>query len=390
MPGNANEAAAGLRACTEAGRAVAIGHAEIADDAALRLSTAALQGVRVFAPEDLFITVGAGMTVADVQAFLAEHGLQAAMAAPWPGTTVGGLIAANINGPVRIRYGSLRDNLLCANVALADGRVIRAGRPLVKNVAGYDLPKVFIGSWGTLGLITDVTLKLMPLPRVRRTLVAPVADLGAGLRLADIVRTQALIVAGIMLVRAANVPGLTGEGYALLYTAEGMAEDVDDELDAVTAAMRRAGAALVMETELSASMAWQRFLNQKSRPDDEQALLVRLGVPVTALAEVLAQAATYKAPESHLLIDCTAGHVYAAPVTKTPLAPAAARTWLNALRQPALRHGGYAIMQAAGADYQELDRWGYRPTSMGLMRRLKQRWDPAGILNPGLFVIGNG
>ncbi len=104
------------------------------------------------------------MTVADVQAVLAERGLQAAVAAPWPSATVGGLIAANINGPARMRYGSLRDNLLCATVALADGRVIHAGRPLVKNVAGYDLPKVFVGSWGTLGLLTDVTLKLTPLP----------------------------------------------------------------------------------------------------------------------------------------------------------------------------------------------------------------------------------
>ena len=388
-PGDANEAAAGLRACTEAGRAVAIGHAVLAGDAALRLSTAALQGVRVFAPEDLFITVGAGMTVADVQAVLAERGLQASVAAPWPSATVGGLIAANINGPARMRYGSLRDNLLCATVALADGRVIRAGRPLVKNVAGYDLPKVFVGSWGTLGLLTDVTLKLTPLPRVRRTLVAPVADLADGLALADVARAQALVSAGIVLVHAADVPGLAGDGLALLYTAEGMAEDVEEELDGVTAALRRAGASLVAETGLSAGMAWQRFLREQSRPEDEQALLVRLGVPVTALAETLAQAVAHKAQESHLLVDCAAGFVHATPAAAAPLAPAAAGAWLNALRQPALRHGGYASIQVAGADYQELDRWGYRPTGMGLMRRLKQRWDPQGILNPGLFVVGN-
>ena len=136
-------------------------------------------------------------------------------------------------------------------------------------------------------------------------------------------------------------------------------------------------------------MAWQRFLREQSRPQDEQALLVRLGVPVTTLAETLAQAAAHKAIEGGLLVDCAAGLVYATPAAAAPLAPAAARAWLNALRQPALRHGGYASIQVAGADYQELDRWGYRPTGMGLMRRLKQRWDPQGILNPGLFVVGN-
>ena len=74
------------------------------------------------------------------------------------------------------KYGGWRDNLLCTTVALADGRVIRAGRPVVKNVAGYDLPKVFVGSQGTLGLLCDVTLKLSPLPRQRRTVTVRVKD----------------------------------------------------------------------------------------------------------------------------------------------------------------------------------------------------------------------
>ncbi|MDQ7028410.1 MAG: FAD-binding oxidoreductase [Ardenticatenia bacterium] len=97
-----------------------------------------------------------------LQQRLAEVGMQVALASPWPDATVGGLVAANLNAPLRLRYGAIRDNVLCATVALADGRVIRAGRPVVKNVAGYDLPKVFVGSCGTLGVLTDVTLKLIP------------------------------------------------------------------------------------------------------------------------------------------------------------------------------------------------------------------------------------
>src|SRR5690606_16540709 len=107
--------------------------------------------------------------------------MQAPLASPWEGTTIGGLVATNLNSPQRLRYGALRDMVMAMTVALADGRVIRAGRPVVKNVAGYDLPKLFIGSHGTLGLLTDVTLKLSPLPRARRTLALPVADLPQGM-----------------------------------------------------------------------------------------------------------------------------------------------------------------------------------------------------------------
>ncbi len=83
------------------------------------------------------------------------------LVSPWPTATIGGLIAANVNAPLRMRYGAIRDLVLCATVVLADGRVLRTGRPVIKNVAGYDLTKAFVGSHGTLGLITDVTLKLV-------------------------------------------------------------------------------------------------------------------------------------------------------------------------------------------------------------------------------------
>ena len=91
------------------------------------------------------------------------------LASPWNESTLGGIVATNFNAPLRMRYGALRDLVLTATVALPNGRVIRAGRPLVKNVAGYDISKLFVGSYGTLGVITDVTLKLAPLPRARQS-----------------------------------------------------------------------------------------------------------------------------------------------------------------------------------------------------------------------------
>ncbi len=100
-----------------------------------------------------------------MQAELARDKLWVPLVSPWPEATIGGIVATNFNAPLRMRYGAVRDLVLAATVVLPDGRVIRAGRPVVKNVAGYDLPKLFVGSYGTLGLLTDVSLKLAPLPR---------------------------------------------------------------------------------------------------------------------------------------------------------------------------------------------------------------------------------
>jgi glycolate oxidase subunit GlcD len=152
----------------------------------LYISTRELRGVHAFAPDDLYVTVGAGTPLAELAEFLAEHGFQAPLAAPWPDATVGGLLAMNLNPPQRMRYGGWRDNVLAVKAALPDGRVIRAGRPVVKNVAGYDLAKLFVGSQGSLGVMTEVTLKLTPLPRTaadapgRRRRRAARHPLGAG------------------------------------------------------------------------------------------------------------------------------------------------------------------------------------------------------------------
>ena len=203
---------------------------------AVRLTTENMRGVVKFAPEDLYVTVGAGTPLAELQAFLGDQQLQVAVCSPWPDATAGGLAAANVNGPQRMKYGGWRDNLLCATVALADGRVIRAGRPVVKNVAGYDLPKVFVGSHGTLGLICDVTLKLAPLPRQRRTIVVPVADPAVGLAWAQATAAIWLATAGVVLAQGVAMPGAPAAPWLLAMTLEGLPEDVAEEEQALRCA----------------------------------------------------------------------------------------------------------------------------------------------------------
>ena len=133
------------------------------------LDTTRLTGVRQHSWQDLTATVGAGATWADLQHALAAHNQQVALDPLWPETaTVGGILATNDSGPMRLKYGSLRDLVIGMTIVLADGTIAHSGGKVVKNVAGYDLHKLMIGAFGTLGVITEVTFRLHPIPAATR------------------------------------------------------------------------------------------------------------------------------------------------------------------------------------------------------------------------------
>ncbi|MCL4859236.1 MAG: FAD-binding protein [Caldilineaceae bacterium] len=380
-PANAEGAAAGLVALAQVGKRVRIGSSAGVLGADVQLITANLGGVLEYAQNDLYITVGAGMTVAEMQRYLSQHNMQAPLAAPWPDATVGGLAAANLNAPLRMRYGALRDVVIAATVALADGRVIRAGRNVVKNVAGYDLPKLFVGSHGTLGLVTDVTLKLIPQARASRTLAIPLTQLAQGLAWAGELMPRLLATAGLILAPGELVAPGPQAPYYLLATVEGAPDDVAAELAELHAALASLGAPAAIELESpTCTQVWASFIAGAG----EDALLVRAGVPPKTLPPFMAQAAP-AARDGRWLIDAGNGFAYAAIATADATEAA---SWLAALREPALAAGGYAIaLQTPVTLRGRIDPWGYRPAALHLMRGLKARWDPAGILNPGGFVV---
>lgn len=410
-PANVEDAARLLAQCTRAGRRVYI-TGKTSEELArmegpldsITLSTSDLRGIITYAPEDMYISAGAGTPLAEVQTFLAEHGQQVPLASPWPGATIGGLVAANMNAPLRMRYGAIRDLLLCATVALADGRVIRAGRPVIKNVAGFDLVKLFVGSHGTLGLLSDLTLKFTAQPRSRRSLVIPVDDLRYGLLYARELYPLSLVASAILLVTRdsllrfiqnkqgkldksiQDVQGaLEGCPYTLLYTAEGLAEDVQAELQQVRETLRsqqRAGIDAKEPIEIdgmSGTDLWSDFLGQAAN-----SIHVRAAVPVRDLPSYVQDQSSLLAA-APFLVDFAGGFVYCLlPAQEGDLV----MKTVEQLRAPALQAGGYAVVTHVPPAWPEmLDRWGYRPETLDVMRELKARWDPAGILNPGGFVI---
>lgn len=389
-PESPEDAAETLRAFIDAGKSVRIRgggtKSALLPPADAVLSTECLSGIRALAPEDLYVTVGAGMRLEDLQSVLREHRMWAPLASPWSAATIGGIIAANANAPLRMRYGGIRDMLLAATIALPDGRVARIGRPVVKNVAGYDLHRVHVGAHGTLGLLCDVTLKLAPLPRARVTVIAMPRRIAQALDIGATLAQQSLIASAVLALEIADGGGwlsalsvtLDRRPTTLLaYTAEGLAEDVMAELAAVRAALRGAGIPAVQISAPSGSDLWGAFISATQADD----LLVRVGVAPKDIRAFM-QRAGFGGKESYLT-DLAAGQVYVrAPAPH----PDDATRILDRLRTAARTLNGYAIVLAAPARAR-LDRWGYTPDALDRMQEMRRRWGAGGLLNPGAFIV---
>jgi glycolate oxidase subunit GlcD len=360
-----------------------------AGETAFVLRTAGMNEIKAFAPQDLYVTAGAGMTLEELQASLARQGMWLPAASPWPAASLGGLLAANLNAPLRMRYGGLSDQVLAMTVALGDGRLLRLGRPVVKNVAGYDLARLLVGSFGTLGLIAEITLKVAPLPRRRRSLLVPVENLEQGLAWGQRCLPLALVASSVLLSRGLPLPAVSQAPYWLSYTAEGLAEDVEAELELVRAALRAEKAPEPIQVEdFAGTQLWRLLLGETLRAR----VKIRCGLPPKDLAayvqsqtQALSQAGVGLRPAPTILLDFASGLLYAAADIENL---GEAQAWVDRLRQAALRLGGYTLVAELPAEWDgRLERSGYRPDTLPLMRAVKALWDPAGILNPGAFIV---
>jgi D-lactate dehydrogenase (cytochrome) len=384
IPESDEEAAAGLQAAQGAGLRVVIGGgngpaAPVPPDSedTVWLSTEKLRGVVSYAPDDLYVTAQAGTPLAELQESLAKDGLWVPLVSPWAESTLGGLLSTNLNSPQRMRYGAIRDLVMGVRVVLPDGRRLRYGRPVVKNVAGYDMAKLFIGAYGTLGLITEATLRLVPLPRARRNLLLSVDDFSSGLSLGQSLLDLSLVASAVLLCAGPSRPAeIPASRYLLVFTAEGHPQDVAAELSAARAVLEEAGSGDIHETDgLAGVDLWAELL----RGSDTYA---RIGLPPKELTGYLeANGSALNGDDTSHVVDFASGLIYLHP---------SGMEQVQALRQAALELGGYAVVTSPNGeanDGRELGLWGYTPETLSLMRRLKEQWDPGGCLNPGLFQV---
>jgi len=376
------------------GIAMSLGNTPRRYDIALSLSR--LNQVVEYEPSDLTATVQAGKTLADFQRHLAEHGQSLALDPPSPQeATIGGILAVNASGPSRHAYGTARDLILGMRAVQADGRIIKAGGRVVKNVAGYDLSRLFIGSLGTLGIIVEASFRLAPMPRAERTAVVSLPSAQEAWRFAA--QTANFGLRAVELLNAGalrQVPGLAeaaADGYALVLAATGEPAAVERSLKEMGELSQRAATASLAEVDESAQDQLWQAIASLARPSPTNAALVCkaavLPSQVPTLSEQIETMRRELAFEPLLVSHLTAGIVYSAwplPQDEGVQRPLDLAT---TLRQAVARLRGSLVVEACPLALKEkIDVWGEPAADFPLMRRLKEQFDPQGILNPGRFL----
>ncbi len=339
----------------------------------LVLSTTKLNRVIDHAYEDQTVTVQAGCTIAALQSKLAEHGQRLALDVLWPDkATVGGVIAANDSGALRFRYGSVRDLLLGVTTVLPNGTIARSGGKVVKNVAGYDLPKLLTGSMGTLGVITEATFRVHPLPRETRTLSFIFPDLIKANRLiVDIMGST--LVPGAMQLRCGT--SSTPQVDILL---EGISAGIDAQTEGCIA-----HAAAGKQIEASADV-WRR--RERLFGTEGLAAVLKLS---SLPSNLHGACGTIGNAFGDFAVIAQATGLGLARVQGSSADELEFRVNMNSLAT-AFRdnHGQLTLLSLPTHLKRGNDVFGPKPDSHPLMIRIKQQFDPNGILNPGRFLGG--
>jgi glycolate dehydrogenase FAD-binding subunit len=345
------------------------------------VATTALDRLIEHAPSDQIVTVEAGMTLAALQRHLAAHRQRLALDPPWPEhATLGGLIAGNAFGPLRSRYGGIRDLLIGLSFVRADGARAKAGGKVVKNVAGFDLPKLLVGSLGTLALITTATFRLHPLPETEETLrfdgLGP-AELWALVRRLKLAQLEPTALVALE----------SGAELQLLLRYEGFAAGVAQQRQRTLAlACPPPGRCQPLEAATAAAL-WAAERSVRS----DGAVRARLAAPAADFAEVhdaVWRRWSAALGEAQLAWYPLLGVGFLSAPAAPSDATAAAAAIAEARARLVARGGSLVLTAAPAALRRHVDVWGPPPAALALMREVKARFDPQRRLAPGRFVGG--
>ena len=391
FPDNPEQVAAALRACHEAeaavvpwggGTAMRIGNRPRKVDVAFGLHR--VNRLIEHDHANLTVTVQSGMTLAALQDILAREKQFLAFDLPFPPrSTIGGTVAGNLNGPRRSFFGSVRDLVIGMKVALITGEQIKGGGKVVKNVAGYDMCKLFVGSLGTLGIITEVTIRVAPISEIAASLMAS-GDLSQALQFADDLSNSPLLPAAVVILNpaASRLHALQAE-WSVAVWSEGFEETVARHLrDATTLAQRHG-----LRTEILRDNLHKRFWDRiRDFPLKGDGLVYRLTLPRASVAGALkaVQERQNSGWFTPIVTDAAAGTMWIA----SP-AEGEGREHFSTLTALAREQRGHAILFAAPAELKEgIDVWGPAPPTLSSMKEIKRQFDRKGLLNPGRFVGG--
>lgn len=388
-PESPAQVAALLRVCSEAeaaitprgaGTAMPIGNRPRAVDVVV--ATSRLKRLIEHDDANLTVTVEAGMALTSVQETLARRNQFLPFDPPVPSrATVGGTVAANLNGPRRSFYGSVRDLVIGMKVVLGSGEQVKAGGKVVKNVAGYDMCKLFVGSLGTLGIITELTLRVAPIAETAATVIA-LGGLSQANQFLDDLAGSPLLPAAVTLANARAVDG-DGEAWQVGVRCEGFEETVKRHAGDAQAMARRIGLDGEIAHDSAQAKLWQRI---QDFPLQSDRMVIRVTAPRASVVECARTIEDWDRSESRpaIVSDTLAGILWVAE----PPSPISPQRFADLLSL-AQRCGGHAVMLSAPAQLKEnIDVWGSALPTIKLMREIKNQFDPKGLLNPGRFVGG--
>ncbi len=345
-----------------------------------------LNSVVEYEPADLTVTVEAGIRLADLQNELAKNRQFLPLNPPYADRcTIGGIVATNASGPLRLRYGTARNQVLGLRVVHASGTVVESGGKVVKNVAGYDLNKLYIGSYGTLGIITEVTLKLSPLP-MRNAIIASQFQ-----TVQDAVKTGLSLVSSQTLPTFVNlsvkhpINPFTEYKPMLIIGFGGEPETVTWQLNTVQTLLEQnsADGVQIVEDETHDAMCYeiQEFPNVVSELDN---IIVKVNLKRTDITNYLNE--NIEDTDKVMVLLGNGVIYFKKPISSGTDLQQIANT-ITQMRQRAIDVGGNLIIESAPTEFKRLiDVWGPIGSTLNLMKQIKAKFDPDTLLNSGRFV----
>ena len=376
-PGTPQEVAAVLKAATRAGLAVLPRGGGSKMDwglppkrADLILSTARLNKVEEHAWEDMTATVSAGCTIQQVQDELAKHRQRIALETVWPErATIGGVLSANETGAVRLRFGGLRDLIIGATIALPDGTLAKSGGKVVKNVAGYDLPKLATGAMGTIGVITQAIFRLHPIFPSTKSVSFALGSFAEANKLVLATNDSPLVPTGLQVVGASDGAIRVDARF------EGVPAGIEAQFEQL-----RKFAAGAKESS-APDNCWRREpLWQGADP----AIVAKFSTVPTNIAGFCDAVRNSGASRWQLVVQAYGVGWLRLEGSGAQLVSAA-----TALRKNAeAAFGSLVVLRCPVEMKRQFDPWGSAGDALGVMVRIKQQFDPNGTLNAGRFVGG--
>ena len=348
----------------------------------LLINTTKLDKIIEYSPDDLIVKVQAGIKLEELQQELRKHNQMLALDPPEKSATIGGIIAANASGPRRLRYGTTRDLLIGITVALTNGDLVHGGGKVVKNVAGYDLCKLFTSSLGTLGVIVEAVFRLHPLPTKSFVLKVNLKDLDQAERCTQQILNSYLVISAL----EAHCSG-TGE-VSLWCMVEGSSENIArSAAEALRQILSNYGDCQVFDLDEDIAV----YDNLRQYPWEADDLGIKFSSTISRLKPIamLARSTSQRhGCEFELRSHAGSGITYLAVKGGKNLPVDAQVSLIQSIREALTSEDSAMVLEASLPLKQRIDVWGYAGDALPLMKRIKDQFDPAKILSPGRFVGG--